>query len=72
LQAAVADFAAQAAGLELGHGGQASDVLPLDVLLGGLIDQRAQAFDFGLQLGQAKVDDLVVDQRLPKVLRSLQ
>src|SRR5690606_14306912 len=39
LQAGVADFAAEAAGLELGHGGEASDVLAGDVELHRLVDQ---------------------------------
>ncbi len=71
LQAAVTDFAAQAPGLEFGHGRQAGHVLALDVLLGGLVHQRPQAFDFGAQFGQTKMDHLVVDQRLAEGLALL-
>lgn len=68
LQAGVGHFAAQASGLEFGHRGQFGHVLARDVLLGSVVDQRAQTLDLGLQLGQTKVDDLVVDQRLAEGL----
>jgi len=71
LQATVADLTAQASGLEFGHGGQAGHVLAFDVLLGGLVNQRPQAFDFGGQFGQAKVDHLVVYQRFAEGLAFL-
>jgi hypothetical protein len=62
----------QAPGLELGHRRQLRDVDAGDVVLDAAPGQRAQRLDLGLQLGQAEVDDLVVDQRLPERLRSLQ
>lgn len=63
LQATVGDLTAQPPGLELGHRRQAGDVTSLDVLLGGLVDQRPQALDLGGQFGEAEVDHLIVDQR---------
>ncbi len=71
LQATVADFPAQAAGAELSRGGQASR--RHDVLLGGLVHQRPQAFvsvDSSGSDGSGSPDLSI--SALPKVLRSLQ
>src|SRR5471030_3287408 len=68
LQACVGDLTAQAAGLQLGHRGQHRHVLAREIILAGAIDQRAQRLDLTLELGEAKVDDLVVEQRLAEHL----
>src|SRR5579862_3323895 len=68
LQAGVADLAAQATGLQLGHRGQHGDVLAREIFLAGAVDQRTQRLDLALELSQAEVDHLVVEQRLAEHL----
>src|SRR5690554_4818075 len=62
LQAAVGHFTAQAAGLQLGHGGEFGYFFAFNVQLAGFVRQGAQGLYFCLQLGQAEVNNLVVDQ----------
>ena len=66
LQAGVGDLAAQTPDFELGHRRQLGHVLAGHVPIGGAIDERAQAFDRGLEFSQSKMNHLVVEHRTTK------
>ena len=68
LQTAVCDLTSQTPGLELGHRSQAGHILAVNVQLAGLVGEGAEGLDFGLQLREAEMDNLVIDQGLAEGL----
>src|SRR5262249_21567664 len=63
LQTGVGDLATQAPRFQLCHRGQHGDVGTGEIFLAGAVDQRAERLDLALELGQAEMDHLIVEQR---------
>ena len=58
----------QAAGLQLGDGGEAAGVVAAQVSLGARVVVVAQQIELGGQLGQPELHVLVIEQRLSEHL----
>ena len=62
LKTPIRDLSAYPSSLQLGHGSQQSHIFPIDVSIGCPVNQSTQALHFCLQLPQAILNILVIQQ----------